>query len=100
MPARKRKEAAVRHALVEMLKARGVESLQERVSVRIVRRPGASAPDYVVVIGYQDAKRALSPELDRLTGGVEREKSDVGIWVLSESQATALCKELDSPDQA
>jgi hypothetical protein len=100
MPARKKKEAAVRRALLELLKARGVEPREDWVSVRVVRQSGLSARDYVVVIGYQDAKVALWPELDRITGGLEREKSKVGIWVLSESQATALCKELDSPDQA
>jgi hypothetical protein len=85
-------ERTVRDALSRRLKRRNVEHSEGSISVQVLGQRGTLPRRYIVVIGYPKAKVALSQELDRVTGDNQAD-SNMGVWVLTESQALALCEE-------
>lgn len=86
------KEEAVRKALTQLLKERGVEPPEDWLSIRVYIAPDTDDLHYIVVIHYAPAKDALCSELDSLTGQEEGARSTPGVWVLSESDALTLCE--------
>ena len=91
-------ETRVRDALLGLLKDKGIEARKEWITVRLKRRPGGLAREYVVVISYPNASVAVGGELDRLTGEHEGSKAEVGIWVLNAAQAQRLCTDCGRKD--
>jgi hypothetical protein len=82
----------VRQALSRRLRDRNIEQPEGSISVQVLGQRGTVPRRYIVVIGYPSAKAALSQELDRITGDSQAH-SNVGVWVLTESQAIALCED-------
>ena len=82
-------DKTLRDALLRALRDRGLEPQDDWVTVRMVRWPRERL--YTVIITHQPARVALSEVLPHY-GSSARENAVVGIWVLDESQARALCE--------
>jgi hypothetical protein len=88
-PAPSPDDKTVRGALQRALTDRGLEPQDDWVTVRMVRWPREWL--YTVIITHQPARVALSEILPHY-GSIARENAVLGIWVIDESQARALCE--------
>jgi hypothetical protein len=85
-------ETTVRNALLQLLSDRDGAAREEWISVRALQMSLDPSQTYVAVIVYPRAKALLVRELNHLTGAKEVMDDKTGVWVLSESQARALCE--------
>ena len=83
-------EKGVRDALLRVLRELGLDPKDDWISVRVVNAAWSKERTYSVVIAYEPARAALGGVLPRCVGNAE--KYAVGVWVLDQSDARALCE--------